>query len=185
MRRFLVPALVMLAACVSAIGIAAVSHPSPAPPPAMTGPAAGTPVGEPIRVEIPAIGVDEPLHGVGLQADGSAELPDFGDAAWYDPGPRPGEAGPAVLLAHVRGPAGPDLFADLADLGPGDVVIVHHTGGRAEFVVTGSEQVPKDALPYERIWPDSDVPLLRLITCAGAPTAAGFPDNTVVYADLR
>lgn len=139
-------------------------------------------VGNPRRVVIPAIGVDERLHGVGLKSDGAMAMPDYGDAAWYDEGPRPGAAGPAVVVAHVRGPGGPDVFWDLAKLKVGDQITTTDTLGSTTFVVDRIEQVDKDELPYDRIWSDSDEPLLRLITCAGTPGPNGFPDNTVVYA---
>ncbi len=139
-------------------------------------------VGSPRRVVIPAIGVEEKLHGVGLSDDGAMEMPGYGDAAWYDEGPRPGSDGPAVIVAHVRGPQGADVFRDLDELAAGDVITTVDTLGSTRFVVDRVEQVDKDALPYDRIWQASDEPLLRLITCAGTPGPNGFPDNTVVYA---
>jgi len=164
------------------------AEPAPAVSPAQSG-VVGTPVadpGKPTRLEIPVIGVEEKLHGVGLNPDGSMEMPTFGDAAWYDPGPRPGGAGPAVLVAHVRGPGGPDVFSRLHELQPGDEVTVHRTDGASTFVVEGSEQVPKKDLPLDRIWMDTDKAVLRLVTCGGEfdPTIGGFPDNTIVYAHL-
>jgi LPXTG-site transpeptidase (sortase) family protein len=142
--------------------------------------------GTPTHVEIPAIEVDEQLHGVGLNPDGSMEMPDFGDAAWYEPGPRPGASGPAVLVAHVHGPAGDDVFARLHELEPGDEVTVSRTDGASTFVVERSEQVPKEDLPVDRIWPETDDAVLRLVTCGGKfdPALGGFPDNTIVYAHL-
>jgi LPXTG-site transpeptidase (sortase) family protein len=157
----------------------------------VTAPVEATPTpvvnaGQPTRVEIPAIEVDEKLHGVGLNGDGSMEMPDFGDAAWYDPGPRPGAAGPAVLVAHVHGPAGDDVFARLHELEPGDEVTVSRTDGTSTFVVESSEQVAKEDLPVDRIWPETDDAVLRLVTCAGKfdPAIGGYPDNTIVYARL-
>ena len=140
-------------------------------------------IGTPTRVVVPAIGVDESLTGLGLEPDGAMEMPAFGSAGWYDEGPRPGAAGAAVVVAHVRGPAGPDVFSDLATLREGDRVVVHGTRGRARFVVEAVETVAKEQLPYDRIWPDTDEPLLRLITCGGTPDpdGGGFPANTVVY----
>ena len=151
--------------------------------------AAATPVvnaGKPTRVEIPVIAVEERLHGVGLNPDGSMEMPAFGDAAWYEPGPRPGGPGPAVIVAHVRGPAGADVFSRLHELQPGDEVTVSRTDGASTFVVDGSEQVPKEDLPLDRIWIETDASALRLITCGGEydPKIGGFPDNTIVYAHL-
>lgn len=143
-------------------------------------------VGRPTRLLIPAIGVDEALHGVGLKPDGAMETPDFGSAGWYEPGPRPGAAGPAVLVAHVHGPAGDDVFARLHELGPGDRVTVRRTDGVATFVVDRTEQVPKESLPHDRIWNDTDQSVLRLITCGGTPDPVTrmYPDNTLVYAHL-
>lgn len=159
------------------------------PPPAPVGPDAPTPVAAPrvtapTRLEIPAIGVDESLEGRALKADGSFDTPDFGDASWYRLGPRPGEPGGAVVVAHVHGPDGPDVFWELAALAPGDEIRVRRPGAVAVFVVDAVEQVPKEELPEERIWPESTVPLLRLITCGGPRSARGYPDNTVVYAHL-
>lgn len=143
-------------------------------------------VGVPTRVMIPAIGVDEGLYGVGLKPDGAMATPDFGDAGWYDLGPRPGAAGPAVIVAHVHGPAGDDVFARLAELRPGDRIGVRRTDGSSVFVVDSVEQAPKEALPTERIWNDTDQAVLRLITCGGTPDPATrmYPDNTIVYAHL-
>ena len=161
----------------------------PAPPTASTPTdvaAAVADAGKPTRVEIPDIGVDEKLHGIGLNRDGSMEMPDFGDAGWYDLGPRPGAGGPAVLVAHVHSPAGPDVFWDLHELEPGDQVTVTRTDGTSTFIVDGSEQTPKKDLPLDRIWSKTDEAVLRLVTCGGTfdPAIGGYPDNTIVYAHL-
>ena len=197
MRRTVQLALFIAAAVIAVVGVTLgvpALHPSPdgrAADLTATSPAPGTeasatlPVGRPTRVVVPSIGVDERLTGVGLEPDGAMTMPDYGSAAWYAEGPRPGDPGAAVLVAHVRGPAGPDVFAELATLRPGDQVTVLGSRGRATFVVVTVETVAKDALPYDRIWPDSTEPLLRLITCGGEPfPQGGFPDNTIVYARL-
>lgn len=142
--------------------------------------------GLPERVTIPAIGVDAPLVPVGLKPDGSVQTPDFGDAAWYRPGPRPGDAGPAVLLAHVDSKAkGPDVFNRLHALKPGERVTVHYRNAATTFAVTATEQTAKTALPTARIWNGTKKPVLRLITCGGAfdASAGSYLDNIIVYAD--
>lgn len=198
MRKLLADSVAVLALLAGTAGaVTALHSPDPAPAPAVVPapaplavpdvPAAPVPVvrvGAPTRIEVPALGVDEPLTGRGLKPDGTLDTPAFGAAAWYAPGPRPGEPGGAVVVAHVHGPDGPDLFWELATLRPGDVVRVHRPGAIAVFVVDGVEDVPKEHLPYDRIWPATDQPLLRLITCGGTRTAAGYPDNTVVFAHL-
>ncbi|HWM06239.1 MAG TPA: class F sortase [Actinophytocola sp.] len=142
--------------------------------------------GMPVRVTIPAIGVDAPLVPVGLKQDGSMQTPKFGHAAWYKPGPRPGEPGPAVLVAHVDSKVdGPDVFQRLRDLAPGDKVTVYYPATTKTFAVTGAEQAPKNALPVDRIWGSTTDPVLRLITCGGEfdHDAGSYLDNVIVYAD--
>lgn len=147
---------------------------------------APVPVADPVRVVIPAIDVDADMVGVGLNADGSMEVPDFGEAGWYEPGPRPGEPGPAVIAAHVDSVAGPDVFYRLPDLAPGDrIVVVHADGTRSKFAVLDSEQQLKDELPVRRIWNDTDDTVLRLITCGGEfnRSRRSYESNVIVYAD--
>lgn len=142
-------------------------------------------VGPPRSIRIPALEIDQRILPVGLKDDGAMQTPDFGAIGWYRPGPRPGASGPAVVVAHVHGPAGDDVFADLDHLAPGDVVVIRRARGRSVFVVDSVIQVAKERLPYRRIWKDSRRPLLRLITCAGTPSGSGYPDNTIVFAHLR
>lgn len=159
---------------------------APVQPPAVVAATRPAPrhVGRPTRVLIPEIGVDEALYGVGLKPDGAMQTPAFGDAGWYDLGPRPGARGPAVIVAHVHGPAGDDVFADLAELEVGDRVTVRRTDGTSVFVVEAVEQTRKERLPTKRIWNRTDQALLRLITCGGVPDPVTrmYPENTVVYA---
>ncbi|WP_278257282.1 hypothetical protein [Nocardioides convexus] len=125
MRTFLAGTAAVLALLAGTTGVLTALHPdpvpapvevrTPVPPPAPDLPAAPAPVvrvAEPTRIEVPALGVDEPLTGRGLKPDGTLDTPDFGAAAWYAPGPRPGEPGGAVVVAHVHGPDGPDVFSE-------------------------------------------------------------------------
>lgn len=152
--------------------------------PRPTAPDSGSPA-EPARVVIPAIGVDARLVPVGLKADQSMETPQFGLAGWYREGPRPGERGPSVIVAHVDSRRGPDVFFRLRKLARGDEVKVYgQDGSVAVFVVERSEQAPKDELPAERIWNATDEPVLRLITCGGEfdRSRDSYRDNVIVYA---
>ena len=155
-------------------------------PPSTTDSPLPTTQGDPLRVTIPAIGVDAQLVPVGLKPDGSMQTPAFGLAAWYQPGPRPGEPGPAVLVAHVDSKAnGPDVFYRLRELAPGDQITVHYRDTTTTFAVTSKEQAAKTDLPTERIWTGTTTPVLRLITCGGAfdRSARSYLDNVIVYAD--
>jgi sortase (surface protein transpeptidase) len=156
------------------------------PTPASTTTQAPQADGDPLRVTIPAIGVDASLVAVGLRPDGAMQTPAFGQAAWYDKGPRPGQPGPAVVLAHVDSKAhGPDVFYRLRDLKPGDRVTIRYRSAARTFAVTSEEETPKTRLPAARIWADTSTPVLRLITCGGAfdRHAGSYLDNIIVYAD--
>lgn len=145
-------------------------------------------VAAPTSVSIPAIDVREDLVELGLRDDGGMEVPDFGGAGWYEPGPRPGEAGGAVIAAHYDSVDGPDVFYDLAELEPGDEVRVTAADGRTGvWAVTDAERTPKDELPNDRIWPGTDKPQLALITCGGVfdDDTGHYTHNDIVYAAWR
>lgn len=148
--------------------------------------AAAQPIGDPQRIEIPAIGVDAEIVPVGLKDDGAMEVPDFGLAGWYTEGPRPGEEGPSTVVAHVDSRSGPDVFARLRELDPGDEVRVHGDDGTVTYVVETSESAPKDELPTERIWGWTPEPTLRLLTCDGLfdRSSGHYEDNLIVYLTL-
>jgi sortase (surface protein transpeptidase) len=151
-------------------------------------PAPSMEIGVPARVIVPSIEVDARIVGVGLQDDGEMETPDFGLAGWYRLGPRPGDPGPAVIVAHVDSVRGPDVFNRLGELAAGDEIVVEDAiGTRARFVVRDSETIPKSELPVERIWSEGDDPVLRLITCGGEFDRAirSYESNVIVYADAK
>lgn len=141
----------------------------------------------PARVVIPAIEVDAKLVPVGLLDGGYMEVPPFGVAGWYEPGPLPGAGGPTVIVAHVDTKKGPDVFYHLRDLEPGDEVLVHDASGDvATFVIDTKEQESKTELPVERIWNDTWEPVIRLITCAGDfdRKTGHYLANLIVYGRL-
>jgi hypothetical protein len=53
----------------------------------------------PVSIAVPAAGVDARVVPVGLGTDGAMEVPEVDLAGWYRLGPRPGERGPAVIVA--------------------------------------------------------------------------------------
>ncbi|MTV23971.1 class F sortase [Nitriliruptoraceae bacterium ZYF776] len=141
----------------------------------------------PERLVIPAIGVDADVIELGLQSDGSMEVPaDFAQTGWFEPGPRPGRVGPAVIAGHVDSTAGPAVFYDLARLTPGDLIEVHGAEGDVvTFAVRELEQHPKDDFPTEAVYGGTAGPELRLITCSGDfdREARSYRDNTIVFAE--
>lgn len=142
----------------------------------------------PFHLRIPSIGVDSGLMDLGLQADGTLEVPPSGfPAGWYTGSPTPGELGPAIIAGHVDWDGRAGVFFDLRDLSPGDAIAVtRRDGSTARFRVTQVEQFDKDAFPTQAVYGDLDHAGLRLITCAGAfdPTMRSYDDNLVVFAEL-
>src|SRR5680860_443634 len=137
----------------------------------------------PIDVQ-PAIDVNAKVVSVGLLSSGAMQVPDFGLAGWYEPGPMPGEPGPAVVAAHVDSRSGPDVFYRLRDLQKGDEIrLVGENGVVVVFAVESREQAPKSELPVNRIWNQTDEPVIRLITCGGEfdYSTRHYRDNIIVY----
>jgi len=146
------------------------------------------PASVPVRLLIPAIGVDSTLMDLGLQADQSLEVPPQGfPAGWYTDAPTPGELGPAIIAGHVDWGGQPGVFFDLRDLTSGDeVTITRRDGSTARFQVTHVQRVAKDAFPTEAVYGDIDHAGLRLITCGGAfdRNARSYTDNLIAFAEL-
>ena len=144
------------------------------------------PAAVPVRLQVPAAGVDVALTGLGIAADGTLEVPvDFQEVGWFDAGVAPGDVGPAVIAGHVDSRSGPAPFYSLRDLAPGDVVTVTRAdGATVDFAVDGVEQYPKDDFPTASVYGPVPGPALRLITCGGSfDRASGhYRDNVVVYA---
>lgn len=158
---------------------------SPAAPPVM--PIPSIPASDPVRVVIPALGLDEPLIDLGLAADGAMEVPaDYDEVGWFTGGGRPGSNGPTVIAAHVDSPTGPAVFQALSDLAAGDPVEVQDADGRTHaYRVTEAADYPKSAFPTARVFGASPRDELRLITCGGIfdRDAGSYVDNRVVYAE--
>ena len=140
----------------------------------------------PVRVEIPAIGVSSRLVRLGLNADGTMQVPgDYDLAGWFTGGAMPGQDGPAVISGHVDSKTGPAVFYRLRDLRPGDTVRVQRAAGDwLAFEVTGTARYAKTAYPTEAVFGPVTGPVLRLITCGGDfDRASGhYLDNMVVTA---
>jgi sortase (surface protein transpeptidase) len=136
-----------------------------------------------MTVSIPSIGVRATVISSGLNASGGIAVPPLSHpylASWYERGPAPGQAGPAVLLGHVDSAAtGPAVFYELGDLRPGDLVYVTRVDHRtAIFRVTSVAMYPESGFPLARVFGYTPRPSLRLITCGG-----DFDARTHLYLD--
>lgn len=145
----------------------------------------------PVSVSIPAIGVTSDLMRLGLNDDGTVEVPPLEPddvAGWYDRGPAPGAIGPAAILGHVDSAEhGPGIFFELGALTAGDVVeVAREDGSVAEFTVDRVETHPKDEFPTIDVYGNTDDAQLRLITCGGIfdQAARSYEDNVIVWATL-
>lgn len=152
-------------------------------------PAVSTAPAAPTEVAIPSIGVTSSLLELGLNADGTVQVPppEKGmTAGWYTGGAMPGEAGAAVIIGHNDTRFGKVVFHDLKELAKGADITVSRSGAEpARFTVTGTESVSKDAFPTEKVYGPTDGRALRLITCDGEFDAEGHPvNNLIVYATM-
>jgi hypothetical protein len=144
---------------------------------------------EPVRVDIDRLGVHAPLTPLGLDSDGDFEVPSMRrphEAGWFEPGPTPGEFGPAVLLGHVDTARGPAVFFAVERLEEGDAIeVTREDGIVVVYEVAAVESFPKGRLPYEEVFGVGPEPGLRLITCGGVfdRGTGDYTENTVVFAD--
>ena len=162
--------------------------PAGAPVPVVAERGPGTTAAEPLRVRVPAIGVDSSLVELGVDDDGALVPPaDFDRAGWFAGGPAPGTVGPSVIAGHVDSRDGPAVFFRLGELAGGDEVLVDRADGTtARFAVTGAERVPKDRFPTQQVYGPTPRAELRLITCGGEfdRDRRSYRDNVVVTARL-
>jgi hypothetical protein len=169
--------------------------PRPAPIPAPSGRAvlpaslASAPqAAQPVWLSVPAIGVRTRLVDLGLNENGTLQVPaSTAVAGWFTGSPRPGAVGSAVIAGHVDSRSGPGIFFWLRSLRPGDRVYV----GRADramavFTITAVHMYAKDQFPTAAVYgpvPDAE---LRLITCGGIfdRSLGSYLSNVVVFARL-
>ncbi|ARE74932.1 class F sortase [Streptomyces sp. Sge12] len=162
---------------------------APAADPAPSATASPLPASAPVRVRIPAAGVDtSPVLELGLAADGTVEVPSVADGdkiGWYTKGVTPGETGPAVLIGHFDTARGPAVLADVSRVRTGEEITVSRADGTtAVFRVRELEQVGKKQFPTAKVYGNTARPELRVITCGGELTDGHRPDNIILYADL-
>lgn len=140
----------------------------------------------PVRLGIPALGVDAPIIPIGVEAKGSMEVPeDVSTAGWYRFGPLPGSRGSAMLIGHVDSRTqGPGVFFGLSKLRLGERIGVQLTGGSTQvFVVAARRFIAKDELPQD-LFAREGPPRLTLVTCGGGfdERTRSYSHNVVVYA---
>ena len=178
---------------VSAPAVPLAARPSPVPAP--SGPvvlpaslATAPQAARPVWVSVPAIGVRTRLVDLGLNKNGTLQVPaSTAVAGWFTGSPRPGSVGAAVIAGHVDSYTGPGIFFWLRTLHPGDRVYVGRADGTmAVFTITSVRMYAKDQFPTAAVYgpvPDAE---LRLITCGGVfdRPLRSYLSNVVVFARL-
>jgi sortase (surface protein transpeptidase) len=189
--------LLLLAGCTPVTDGPAAQQPpvSPAPAPAVPAvPIQSTqlrPViaaSPPTRVQVPSVGIDVRVVGVGVQPDGLMELPrDPKIAGWYRFGPDPSDpTGSTVISAHVDSlQFGLGPFSRLRDLPAGaEIIVTTADGTQHRYITEAVARSLKDELPVAELFERSGPPRLVLITCGGQFDTATrtYSDNVIVTA---
>jgi sortase (surface protein transpeptidase) len=152
--------------------------------------AAPLPTSTPMTIAIPVIGVKAPVMRLGLDANGTIQVPPLDNhnlAGWYDRSVMPGAEGTSVILGHVDDYAGPSVFFNIKNLRKGDAIdVVRADGITAVFTVDGVQKAAKTSFPTDDVYGNVPYPALRLVTCGGPFDAktGQYLDSIVVYAHL-
>jgi hypothetical protein len=146
------------------------------------------PAPKPVWLTIPALGVKAPIVNLGLNRNGTLQVPSSTTVVgWYTNSPRPGATGSAVIAGHVDSRSGPGVFFWLRTMRRGERIYVRRADGTlAVFTVTAVRTYAKARFPTATVYgpvPDAE---LRLITCGGTFDYArgSYLSNVVVYARL-
>lgn len=169
---------------------------SPTVVPNTSGP--GCPTADPCRIRIHAINVDTTVAAkptvqqwdpfIGKTVDSFGVPDDFTTTTWWSSGPRPGQAGMAVILGHHYS-AGYGVFNNLGTLRNGDLIEIHAGSTVLDYQVDLVDgYLPKtvanalsDALSAQ-----SASQGLAVISCTGDadPSTRQIVANVVVFARL-
>jgi sortase (surface protein transpeptidase) len=140
----------------------------------------------PAKILIPAIGASARIVPLGLNTNGTLEVPtSFSAAGWFRGAAEPGEAGPAIVVGHVDSVSGPGAFYHLRALRRNDVIIiVAKDGSTIRYTVTATLAAPKSDFPTKMVYGKTPKPTLRLVTCDGAfnSSTRHYVDNYIVFA---
>lgn len=162
------------------------AEPGPPTPPMVA--TLGTTRSVPTTLRIPAIGLTVSLSSLGLNADGSVQVPtSIQQAGWFRLGPTPGQVGSAVILGHVDNYTGPGVFFQLRTLAAGDQLYVSLADGDiAQFAVDSVASYTKQQFPAQRVYASHGSSALQLVTCGGVfdHQTGSYLSNIVVYSSL-
>src|SRR5258708_2863275 len=142
----------------------------------------------PVRLVIPAIGVNTRLIRLGITGHGTLQVPvSAAIAGWFTGSPRPGAIGGSIIAGHIDSHSGPGVFFRLRQLHRGEGVYVTRANGSAvRFRIIAVRTYAKNRFPTAAVYGPVPDPELRLITCGGQFDYAtgSYLSNVVVYAVL-
>jgi LPXTG-site transpeptidase (sortase) family protein len=153
----------LLAVPTVALRATATAEPTTTPVPSPT-------TAPPVRLLIPAIGVDAPVTVKGLRADAVMDVPDGPeDVAWYNFTARPGMGGNTVISGHLDyHNYGAAVFWRLKELREGDMVEVRLADGSVlRYRVSLKLAYDARTAPVPEIVGPTSKEVVTLITCGG------------------
>lgn len=150
----------------------------------------GIPEGLPVRLKVPAIGVDSAIEDALITPDGRMDVPSgTKNVAWFALGPNPGEVGSAVIGGHYgfyQGNKGPTVFYKLDQLKVGEkIYIVDDKGGTLAFQVREIKLFDRNADATDVFTSSDGLAHLNLITCEGVWNKIddNYPLRRVIFTD--
>lgn len=161
----------------------------PASTPVVVARAPNAAVSPPVKIEIPALSIDQDLVGLRVdRADGTLTPPsEWSDIGWWSAGPAPGAPGAAVIAGHLDSETGPAVFAGLGSLKDGAKVVIDRADGSvAIYAVYKSEYFDRSHFPSDVVYRETGPTELHLVTCTGRYDHAAheYSQNYVVFAKL-
>jgi len=143
----------------------------------------------PVKLHITSLGVEARIKPVGLTPEGDMAIDeDPAGAAWYELGPKPGEAGSAVIAGHYGWKDGVgSIFNNLSKLKSGDTIsTVGDKGQNMSFVVVRTATYDPEADATEVFRSSDGKARLNLITCQGTWIGARdtYSERLVVFTEL-
>jgi sortase (surface protein transpeptidase) len=140
------------------------------------------------NLRIDAININTTLETTRLNLERSLMVPkDASIAAWYDQGPKPGNAGTALITGHLESRLGPGIFYNLKNLVIGDEIVIRRENDEAVFHVDKLESYFQDhRFPWTEVYSTNGYSQLRIITCDGEYNSLTdkYSKNLVVFATL-
>jgi LPXTG-site transpeptidase (sortase) family protein len=140
----------------------------------------------PIKLTIPALGVEAAIEAVGNDPDGAMSAPsDPDEVAWYQLGPGMGVPGNVVFAGHVNWGGRLRVFGEIDKLDVGDAIQVIDAEGRGfQYAVESTRLVRAEGAPLDEIFEQPNQPVVTLITCGGeyVPSRREYLDRVIVRA---